>query len=75
LRFIGCAVGEIIKVANQSQFDVIVTASHRLTSTIRGIGSTTRRGIDTLKIGTYYITHIDVREICVNLTLYDILYS
>ena len=43
LRFIGCAVGEIIKVANQSQFDVIVTASHRLTSTIRGIGSTTRR--------------------------------
>ncbi len=55
LRFIGCAVGEIIKVANQSQFDVIVTASHRLTSTIRGIGSTTRRGIDTLKIGTYYI--------------------
>ena len=63
MRFIGCAVGEIIKVANQSQFDVIVTASHRLTSTIRGIGSTTRRGIDTIK-NRYllYITYIDVRE-------------
>ena len=47
LRFIGCAVGEIIKVANQSQFDVIVIASHRLTSTIRGIGSTTRMRMDT----------------------------
>ena len=72
----GCAVGEIIKIANQSQFDVIVTASHRLTSTIRGIGSTTRRSIDTIK-NRYilYITHIDVREICVNLTLYGILYS
>ena len=40
---------EIIKVANQSKFDVIVMASHRLTSTIRGIGSTTRRVIDTIK--------------------------
>ena len=43
------AADEIIKVANQSKFDVIVMASHRLTSTIRGIGSTTRRVIDTIK--------------------------
>ena len=47
--YTGSAVGEIIKVANQSQFDVIVMASHRLTSIIRGIGSTTRRIIDTIK--------------------------
>ncbi|MGC2429145.1 MAG: universal stress protein [Nitrososphaeraceae archaeon] len=45
----GNAADEIIKVANQSKFDVIVMASHRLTSTIRGIGSTTRRVIDTIK--------------------------
>jgi nucleotide-binding universal stress UspA family protein len=45
----GNAAEEIIKVANQSKFDVIVMASHRLTSTIRGIGSTTRKVIDTMK--------------------------
>ena len=45
----GNAADEIIKVANQSKFDVIVMASHRLTSTIREIGRTTRRVIDTIK--------------------------
>ena len=40
----GNAADEIIKVANQSKFDVIVMASHRLTSTIRGIGSTYKKG-------------------------------
>lgn len=45
----GNAAEEITKVANQSKFDVIVMASHRLTSTIRGIGSTTRKVIDTMK--------------------------
>ncbi|MGA9842419.1 MAG: universal stress protein [Nitrososphaeraceae archaeon] len=45
----GNAAEEIIKVANQSKFDVIVMASHRLTSTIRGIGSTTRKVIDSIK--------------------------
>ena len=41
----GNAADEIIKVANQSKFDVIVMASHRLTSTIRGIGSTIQEGL------------------------------
>ena len=44
----GNAPEEIIKVANQSKFDVIVMASHRLTSTIRGIQHT-RKVIDTIK--------------------------
>jgi nucleotide-binding universal stress UspA family protein len=45
----GNAAEEIIKVAEQNQFDVVIMASHRLTSTIRGIGSTTRKVIDTIK--------------------------
>jgi nucleotide-binding universal stress UspA family protein len=45
----GNAAEEIIKVAGQNQFDVIIMASHRLTSTIRGIGSTARKVIDTTK--------------------------
>ncbi len=40
---------EIIKVASRTEFGVLVMASHRLTSTFRGIGSTTRRVIDTIK--------------------------
>jgi nucleotide-binding universal stress UspA family protein len=40
---------EIIKVASRTEFDILVMASHRLTSTFRGIGSTTRRVIDTIK--------------------------
>lgn len=53
----GNAAEEIIKVANQSKFDVIVMASHRLTSTIRGIGSTTRKVIDTMKIPVLVISN------------------
>ena len=45
----GNAAEEIIKVTDQSQLDVIIMASHRLTSTIRGIGSTARKVIDTIK--------------------------
>ncbi|HEY7570029.1 MAG TPA: universal stress protein [Nitrososphaeraceae archaeon] len=45
----GNAAEEIIKVAEQNQFDVVIMASHRLTSTIRGIGSTARKVIDTIK--------------------------
>lgn len=45
----GNAADEIIKVANQTKFDVIVMASHRLTLTMRGIGSTARKVIDTIK--------------------------
>jgi nucleotide-binding universal stress UspA family protein len=45
----GNAAEEIIKVAEQNQFDIVIMASHRLTSTIRGIGSTTRKVIDTIK--------------------------
>ena len=45
----GKAAEEIIKVASQNQFDMIIMASHRLTSTIRGIGSTARKVIDTIK--------------------------
>ncbi|MGA6923133.1 MAG: universal stress protein [Nitrososphaeraceae archaeon] len=40
---------EIIKVAEMTGFDLIVMGSHRITSTIKNIGSTTRKVLDTLK--------------------------
>jgi nucleotide-binding universal stress UspA family protein len=40
---------EIIKVAEMTEFDLIIMGSHRITSTIKGIGSTTRKVMDTLR--------------------------
>jgi nucleotide-binding universal stress UspA family protein len=40
---------EIIKFAEMTGFDLIVMGSHRITSTIKNIGSTARKVLDTLK--------------------------
>ncbi|MGA7690704.1 MAG: universal stress protein, partial [Nitrososphaeraceae archaeon] len=45
----GIPSDEIIKVAERTGFDLIVMGSHRITSTIKNIGSTTRKVLDTLK--------------------------
>ena len=42
----GNASDEIIKVAEMTEFDLIIMGSHRVTSTIKSMGSTTRRVMD-----------------------------
>jgi CBS domain-containing protein/nucleotide-binding universal stress UspA family protein len=45
----GKASDEIIKLAELKDFDLIVMASHRITSTLRSIGSTARKVMDNVK--------------------------
>jgi nucleotide-binding universal stress UspA family protein len=45
----GKASGEIIDLVGQKDFDLIVMASHRITSTIKSIGSTARKVMDNVK--------------------------
>jgi nucleotide-binding universal stress UspA family protein len=40
---------ETIKVAEMTEFDLIIMGSHRITSTLKSIGSTTRKIMDTLR--------------------------
>jgi nucleotide-binding universal stress UspA family protein len=40
---------EIVKVAELTEFDLVVMASHRITSTIKSIGSITRKVMDTIR--------------------------
>ena len=40
---------EIVKVAELTEFDLVVMASHRITSTIKNIGSITRKVMDTIR--------------------------
>lgn len=53
---IGNPADEIIKVTQESNFDLIVMASRRITSRI--LGSTTRKVIDTVKKPTLIIPHM-----------------
>jgi nucleotide-binding universal stress UspA family protein len=45
----GKASDEIIDLAEQKNFDLIVMASHRITSTFKSIGSTARKVMDNIK--------------------------
>jgi CBS domain-containing protein/nucleotide-binding universal stress UspA family protein len=45
----GKASDEIIKLAELKDFDLIVMASHRITSTLKSIGSTARKVMDNVK--------------------------
>lgn len=40
---------EIVKVAELTEFDLVVMASHRITSSIKSIGSITRKVMDTIR--------------------------
>lgn len=40
---------EIVKIAELTEFDLVVMASHRITSTIKSIGSITRKVMDTIR--------------------------
>ena len=52
----GNPADEIIKLTQESNFDLIVMASRRITSRI--LGSTTRKVIDTVKKPTLIIPHM-----------------
>jgi len=45
----GKASDEIIKLSELKDFDLIVMASHRINSTLKSIGSTARKVMDTVK--------------------------
>ena len=45
----GKATDEIITLVGQKDFDLIVMASHRITSTLKSIGSTVRKVMDNVK--------------------------